>query len=1268
MKITRYFTQEGRSPYADIPFRAARPSPAAAKAAQFSAADILYVPAAFSQTAIDTLAQTACARGVPAKLKKITESAVPEWLWRATADEEALARLSAAERCRRETDAGEIFDRMSGAWTYSGWKNGYFAAEKDARAFYDELRYMLAGQYAAPNAAQWQNAGLYWAYGIEPAAADAFNPPAAETAITVLDINHPDIEAYIRAGIQAADEKEALQAGRALLKKHAEAILRACRAPLPSADKAVFDPLANAQLKSAVAAARHDGVADNSIQRFIQTARQGWERMLRGDENADADRPAPGAVLRRAVALPHNFLRAVEKDEDWQLLPSPADGFAPQKLCKARALWDKIAYAVWAGRAPELHFHTTIHEGHTAPAAGAIHASSADSAFLFADEASGAAVLLNLSAFAEDKNNFNYAAFIHAVRLWVIVSDILPFTAQFPSAAAARQTQNYRPIALGYANFAALLMAMGVAYDSEQGRAFCAAITALMTGAAYIASAELAAKLGAFSAYAANAQSMLRTVRNRCRAAYGQINGYEKLSISPVPLKAAHCPNGELPGLARAAWDKALRMGETYGFRNAQLTALSAEPAAAALLDCDTPGLAAEKALVKFKKRADGSCFKIISRAVSQALFSLGYEAEQIADISAYLVGSADLNQAPIINSAALRDKGFDENALQRLQAALPNASSLRAVFSAAVLGEDFCRDILGFSAAELRQPDFDMLGALGFAPENIAQAELFLCGAGQIQGAPHLRAEHYAVFACADASSDNAEREKTAADCALSWASQIRMTAAAQAFLCGGLSGQLVLPAQAAAEDCAKAAMLAWKLGLKTLNISRRSDTLPHSLIAALKAEAEPGIAPKQKEEQNSTANAHADVLPKAEREKLPNRRQGYTQKAIIGGHKIYLHTGEFADGRLGEIFVDMGKEGAAFRAVMHNFATAVSIGLQYGVPLESFVDAFIATKFEPAGLVHGNETIKKASSILDYIFRELAVSYLNRHDLAHAEITDASVTALDIDRAQTERQLIPAGWKYGAGLKSNITAAYLPAAKDEESAVKTDIGGQAEDETNGDCAPINMLFSQFSKNSAESGFAAESRAEAAFPAAAIIKEEKIPAETASARLSAKAPSFSAEGPFTPFSNPAYFIERPANIAEKQTEKSLEEELERSLIDELFGNSAPEDSHKTEPEKTPIIKIGEPILRPASRSQPAAQAKLAAETTAPQPDNARSQEQDTGSGSALYRARPINRIMQGYTRDICPECGNHTMLRSGAVLKCDICGASLTPKGNSAP
>jgi ribonucleoside-diphosphate reductase alpha chain len=605
------------------------------------------------------------------------------------------------------------------------------------------------------------------------------------------------------------------------------------------------------------------------------------------------------------------------------------------------------------------------------------------------------------------------------VRLWTMVLEISVMMAQFPSKEIAKLSYEYRTLGLGYANIGGLLMTSGIPYDSDEGRAICAALTAIMTGISYATSAEMASELGAFPDYDRNADNMLRVMRNHRRAAYGDKDGYEKLSVNPVPLVHADLKQAELGEHAKAAWDRAIELGEEHGYRNAQATVIAPTGTIGLVMDCDTTGIEPDFALVKFKKLAGGGYFKIINAAVPEALRTLGYSESQIAEIDAYAVGHGNLNQAPGVNPSTLRAKGFGDEKIAAVNAALKSAFDIKFVFNKWTLGEDFCKTALGFTDEQLNDFAFEMLPSLGFTRKEIEAANIHVCGAMTLEGAPFLKQEHYAVFDCATPCGKIGKRS-------LSAESHIRMMAAAQPFISGAISKTINMPNEATVEDCKDAYMLSWKLALKANALyrdgSKLSQPLNASLIADNDDEDEDAVealvaAPAAARAAQVTERIVERVVERLyrDREKLPNRRQGYTQKAIVGGHKVYLRTGEFGDGRLGEIFIDMHKEGAAFRAMMNNFAIAISLGLQYGVPLEEYVEAFTFTKFEPAGMVVGNDAIKNATSILDYVFRELAVSYLSRHDLAHVDQSDFSNTSLGRGIEEGKTNLLSTGWTRG-------------------------------------------------------------------------------------------------------------------------------------------------------------------------------------------------------------------------------------------------------------
>ncbi len=1096
MRVSRHFTKDGASAYDGIAFRAAVSeirNPDGSVVFQY---DDIEAPAAWSQVAVDVLAQKYFRKaGVPARLKAVPEDDVPAWLWRHEADSDARAEDEPAEDAPHggETRFTDVFDRLAGTWTYWGWKGGYFDTEKDARAFFDELRYMLAKQIAAPNSPQWFNTGLHWAYGIDgPAqghhyvdyrtgkltrAESSYEHPQPHACfiqsvaddlvndggimdlwvrearlfkygsgtgtnfsdlrgegetlsgggrssglmsflkigdraagairsggttrraakMVVVDIDHPDIEQFINWKALEEQKVVALVSGSKLANKNLKAIMAACQVGGTGAGR--FSPTDNPQLKKAIAGARDAMIPENAIRRVIDFARQGFTEIevpvYDTDWDSEAYRTVAGQNANNTVRVTNAFMEKVADGGDWDLIRR-TDGAVARTL-PARDLWDEMATAAWQSADPGIQFDTTINEWHTCPESGRIRASNPCSEYMFLDNTACNLASLNLLAFQNADGEFDLDGFIHAARLWTVVLEISVLMAQFPSKEIAELSYRFRTLGLGFANLGGLLMANGLAYDSTEGRALCGALSAVMTGVAYRTSAEMAGELGAFPGYEKNTQAMQRVMRNHQRAAHGLQEGYEALTMRPVPLDIDACPDPALAEAAGQVWDQAVDLGARNGYRNAQATVVAPTGTIGLVMDCDTTGIEPDFALVKFKKLAGGGYFKIINRVVPKALARLGYGASEIDAITAYAVGQGSLRDAPGVNHKTLAAKGFDEMALGRVEAALADAFDIRFVFNKWTLGADFCRDRLSFTDAQLDDVGFDMLSALGFSRKDIDAANTCCCGAMTVEGAPRLKPEHLPVFDCATPCGRDGRR-------ALSWESHVRMMAAAQPFISGAISKTINMPNTATVEDCQNAYRMSWQLGLKANALYRDGSKLSQPLNASSDDEETTDAA--QSEEPPRVERVVETVVKQylRQRHRLPHRRKGYTQKAMVGGHKVYLRTGEYEDGRLGEIFIDMHKEGAAFRSMMNNFAIAMSIGLQYGVPLEEFVEAFTFTRFDPSGVVTGNDSIRMATSILDYVFRELAISYLDRADLAHVEQDDLLPDSVGRGESQSE------------------------------------------------------------------------------------------------------------------------------------------------------------------------------------------------------------------------------------------------------------------------
>ena len=855
--------------------------------------------------------------------------------------------------------------------------------------------------------------------------------------MVTVDVDHPDIEAYVDWKVIEEQKVAALVAGSKLAQLHMGEVMAACHDEAVRGDDR-FDPRANKRLKKAIIAARGAMIPENYVQRVIQFARQGYTEIEFKTYDTDWDSEAyltvAGQNSNNSVRVSNEFLQAVLDKGDWELVKRRDNGVA--KRINASDLWEKIAYAAWACADPGLQYDTTINEWHTCPEGGRINASNPCSEYMFLDDTACNLASLNLMQFRHEDGSFDIPAFEHACRFWTLTLEISVLMAQFPSKEIAQLSYEYRTLGLGFANIGGLLMAQGHSYDSDEGRAICGSISAIMTGVAYATSAEIASEVGPFPQYKKNAKHMLRVMKNHRLAAHGKAKGYKGLNILPVPLDAAPCPDQKLIDAAKAAWDKAVELGSKHGYRNAQATVIAPTGTIGLVMDCDTTGIEPDFAIVKFKKLAGGGYFKIINRVVPEALANLGYSEAQISDIVNYAVGAGSLKNCQSISPSALRDKGFGDEELAKVEAAMESAFDVKFAFNRFTLGDDFCKDTLGFTDAQLNDYSFNMLEALGFEKDAIEAANTHVCGSMTLEGAPHLKDEHLPVFDCANVCGRIGKRF-------LSVNSHITMMAAAQPFISGAISKTINMPNSATVEECGEAYMLSWRLGLKANALYRDGSKLSQPLSSGLIDDIEDdGEAAEALD--TPVAAAAPQVIEKiverivhsAEREKLPQRRKGYTQKATVGGHKVYLRTGEYEDGRLGEVFIDMHKEGAAFRSLMNNFAIAVSIGLQYGVPLEEFVEAFTFTRFEPQGIVSGNDAIKMSTSILDYTFRELAISYLDRHDLGHVDREDLEVSTTGAGEAQSElvNKVTSRGFirKQGLVVYSNAaTAAAAPAEK---------------------------------------------------------------------------------------------------------------------------------------------------------------------------------------------------------------------------------------------
>ena len=1056
----------------------------------FEMKDIL-IPKHWSQVATDILAQKYFRKaGVPKHLRKIYEEGVPEWLQRSEPDLEITNNIFEKDFYTYENDSRQVFHRLSGCWTYWGWKHKYFDTEADAKTFFDELKYMLAMQFAAPNSPQWFNTGLHWAYGITgPSQGHFYVDPenekltSSEDAYThcqphacfiqsvkddlvneggimdlwvrearlfkygsgtgtnfsnirgsgeplsgggkssglmsflkigdrsagaiksggttrraakmvTLDLDHPDIEEFVNWKVLEEQKVAALVAGSKLMNRHLNNILKACHNVHPENDGT--DRKKNKQLLSAIIEARKDLIPENYIERIIQLAKFGYKEIFiptyDTDWNSESYLTVSGQNSNNSVRAKNAFMKAVERDDYWYLYHRVELAKAkkekrkpnPSKKLRARDLWDDIAFAAWSSADPGLQFHDTINEWHTCPEGGEIRASNPCSEYMFLDDTACNLASMNLVKFFDEKTKmFDVEAYLYATRVWTVVLEISVLMAQFPSKEIALRSYQYRTLGLGYANLGALLMRQGIPYDSPEALAITGALSCIMHMRAYSTSAEMAKELGTFKEFEKNKKHMLRVVKNHRNAAYNAPKpDYEGLSIYPVGIDKKIWPE-YLLSIAREQSDRALELGEKYGYRNAQVTVVAPTGTIGLLMDCDTTGVEPDFALVKYKKLAGGGYFKIINESIPISLERLGYTKNEIDEIIRYTKGNGTFVNCPHINPKSLTDKGFSKDLIMQLEKMMPTVFDISFAFSRFTLGDDFCKKDLKLSEEKLNDYATNILKEIGFTKEQIDEANDFICGTMTVENAPHLKKEHYAVFDCANKCGKKGTRY-------IAPKAHIKIMAAAQPFISGAISKTINFPNNASVEDMKKAYELSWNLGLKANALYRDGSKLSQPLNTIAEDEI---IEEQEVKEVISLQNDIVRVAEKiihryiAKRRKLPFRRKGYTQKAKIGAHSVYLRTGEYENGQLGEIFIDMHREGAAFRSLMNCFAISVSLGLQHGVPLEEFVDAFVYTRFEPNGIVIGNPNIRMTTSIIDYIFRELAITYLDRYDLSHLD-----------------------------------------------------------------------------------------------------------------------------------------------------------------------------------------------------------------------------------------------------------------------------------------
>ena len=908
---------------------------------------------------------------------------------------------------RGERSARELVYRVAHSIREAGERlGGYFSSPKDADTFEAELSYVLIHQHAAFNSPVWFNCGLFQRYGITGSGGNyAWSPETDSIVEAKSAYQNPQCSACF---IQKAEDDlmriYELIRNEARLFKYGSgtgsnfSAIRGRQEKLSGGGTSsglmsfleVLDRAAGATKSGGTTrrAAKmvcldmdHPEIVD-----FIQwkTKEETKAEALiaagfSSDFNGEAYHTISGQNSNNSVRVTDAFMNAVEQDGEWRTYLR-TNG----QVCethRARDLWKMLAESAWRCADPGVQYDTTINDWHTCPNTDRINASNPCSEYMFLDDSACNLSSINLTKYIDDEGNFDIAAYRHTIKLLIQSQEILVDYSSYPTAQIARNSHDYRPLGLGYANLGTLLMRLGLPYDSADGRAMCGALTAILCGEAYKVSAEIAASKGSFPGYDRNRKPMLRVMRKHRDAVdqIGAIAGYADASKVHIPQA--------LLSAAQESWDQAIALGERHGYRNAQATVLAPTGTIGLLMDCDTTGIEPDFSLVKFKKLAGGGYFKIVNNSVPGALRKLGYSDAEIAAIVAYASGTNTFTGAPHASRQWLLDQGLTAKELTKAETALPGVFNVGQALAPWVIGEAAMKR-LGIKPEEYKSPTFNLLFKLGLTAAQIAELNDTVCGRMTVEGAPHLRPEHLPVFDCANRCGNIGERF-------LAPISHVRMMAAAQPFLSGAISKTVNLPNEATIEDIEDIYMEGWKLGLKAVALYRDGCKSSQPLNTSDK---------DKKKDEKSEAKSEAPAIetkvspsmpapfvdeglrpPPTVRHRLPKKRKGFTQEARVGGHKVFLRTGEYDDGSLGEIFIDMHKEGAAFRSLMNCFAISVSMGLQHGVPLESYLEQFTFTRFEPQGPVEGHPNVKFATSMIDYVFRVLGVEYAKRYDLAH-------------------------------------------------------------------------------------------------------------------------------------------------------------------------------------------------------------------------------------------------------------------------------------------
>jgi ribonucleoside-diphosphate reductase alpha chain len=1082
MKIMRKFTVAGRDPFASVKWinRSSRiTNPDGSVVFEMKDAQ---VPETWSQLATDIMVSKYFRKaGVPQFVAAGGKAIAPRMVAGQPVDEDVAAVGSCAHQfdgagkpvLGPERSAKQVIHRLAGCWKHWGETHGYFDSAEDAQAFYDELCHMMTHQMCAPNSPQWFNTGLQWAYAINGPAQGHYiaDHKTGEVSLATDAYSHPQPHACF---IQSVSDDLVNDGGimdlwvrEARLFKYGSGTgtnfssLRGDGEKLSGGGRSsglmswlrIGDRAASA-IKSGGTTRRaakmvcldmdHPDIADFidwkvreeiKVQAMVEglkllkkhnpdVAAQCDELKLKLDYdfNGEAYQTVSGQNSNNSVRIPDEFFDALDAGHEWKTYFRTAKQKGEKKVAttlKSEDLWEKIGKAAWRCADPGVQFDSTINAWHTCPSAGRINASNPCSEYMFLDNTACNLASLNVLKFYDSTTRaFDVERYEHGIDLWTMVLEISVLMAAFPSRPIAELSWKYRTLGLGYANLGAMLMQAGLAYDSDEGRAICAMLTAILTGRSYRMSALIAQEQGPFPGYDADKGNMLRVIRNHRLAAHGvsrESERYESLKIRPVPIdhrlvstspaRMGVSNASDLLSRSTAAWDDALSFGEKHGYRNAQTTVIAPTGTIGLLMDCDTTGVEPDFALVKFKKLAGGGYFKIANESVRPALVAMGYSEQQVREIMTFLLGALHLD-VPIPADAKgngpgagsqlstfLRAKGLPEQDLKAIVDGLPGVFELSFAFAGWALRPEAikaCGLDAGKAAAD---PNFNLLKALGLADATIEKLNVMICGTSTIEGAPRLKLEHISVFDCANKCGKLGQRF-------IAPQGHIRMMAAAQPFISGAISKTINLPNDATVQDIKDCYRMSWELGLKANALYRDGCKLSQPLSATTDE------AKKESGKENLQVEAEAQPLPaqelvpvvsaaRAMRRRLPDTRRSLTHKFNVAGHEGYLTVGLFEDGKPGELFITMSKEGSTIGGLMDSLGTATSVSLQYGVPIESLVTKFSHQRFEPAGMTE-NSDIPFAKSLVDYIFRWMGMQFIPGYREAYAPKRESAASTV--------------------------------------------------------------------------------------------------------------------------------------------------------------------------------------------------------------------------------------------------------------------------------